>query len=101
MNKTRPIDYYLPNFMFVFVHSAEPIVDIQGSNFAMHFSIVKPPAPSLLILVTKGPAVLAQPTRNKLLKMKINFANINIQFPMTVSFFLKLELPDNFLFEQL
>ena len=36
-------------------------VDIQGSNFAMHFSTISPPLPSLLILVTKGPALLEQP----------------------------------------
>ena len=36
-------------------------VDIHGSNFAMHFSTINPPLPSLLILVTKGPALLEQP----------------------------------------
>jgi hypothetical protein len=36
-------------------------VDIHGSNFAMHFSTISPPLPSLLMLVTKGPALLEQP----------------------------------------
>lgn len=41
-------------------------VDIHGSNFAMHFSTISPPRPSLLMLVTKGPALLAQPDKTKI-----------------------------------
>lgn len=36
-------------------------VDIHGSNFAMHFSTMSPPRPSLLMLVTNGPARLEHP----------------------------------------
>lgn len=47
-------------------------VDIQGSNLAIHFSTISPPLPSLLILVTNGPALLEQPEITNTDKAAIN-----------------------------
>jgi hypothetical protein len=48
--------FYLASVIDVFVHPVFSTVVIWRLRLIIHFSIVKPPLPSLLILVTNGPA---------------------------------------------